>query len=145
MLSGFDRPGAFAAALRTERVFLRDIVSGIRAEVPGLGIGVRVSVFDFVPFQPGPTADEQEFHRNRIRTATRLAAMALALELTLMSLVGSWNYSSSLALISSAQPVAALITTLTFSDPRCFHRAMVTSRRKIRWWECIVRSWRRRN
>jgi 2,4-dienoyl-CoA reductase-like NADH-dependent reductase (Old Yellow Enzyme family) len=28
-------------------------VAGIRAEVPGLGIGVRLSIFDFVPFQPG--------------------------------------------------------------------------------------------
>jgi 2,4-dienoyl-CoA reductase-like NADH-dependent reductase (Old Yellow Enzyme family) len=29
-------------------------VAGIRAEVPGLGIGVRLSVFDYVPFLPGP-------------------------------------------------------------------------------------------
>ncbi len=57
MLSGFDRPGAFGGSFENRTRFLRDIVSGIRAEVPGLGIGVRVSVFDFVPFQPGPTAE----------------------------------------------------------------------------------------
>ncbi|MFN2108195.1 MAG: NADH:flavin oxidoreductase, partial [Anaerolineae bacterium] len=33
--------------------FLREIVAGIRAEVPGLGIGVRLSAIDFVPFRPG--------------------------------------------------------------------------------------------
>lgn len=55
MLSGFDRPGAFGGSFENRTRFLRDIVLGIRAEVPGLGIGVRVSVFDFVPFQPGPT------------------------------------------------------------------------------------------
>src|SRR5205814_1134951 len=33
---------------------LRDVVTGVRAEVPGLEIGVRVSVFDFLPFHAGP-------------------------------------------------------------------------------------------
>lgn len=57
LLSGFDRPGQFGGSFENRTRFLRDIVAGIRAEVPGLGIGVRVSVFDFVPFQPGPSAE----------------------------------------------------------------------------------------
>ncbi|MFN9717469.1 MAG: NADH:flavin oxidoreductase [Planctomycetota bacterium] len=57
MLSGFDRPGLFGGSFENRTRFLRDIVAGIRAEVPGLGIGVRVSVFDFVPFQPGPSEE----------------------------------------------------------------------------------------
>ncbi len=57
LLSGFDRPGQFGGSFENRTRFLRNIVSGIRAEVPGLGIGVRVSVFDFVPFQPGPTVE----------------------------------------------------------------------------------------
>jgi 2,4-dienoyl-CoA reductase-like NADH-dependent reductase (Old Yellow Enzyme family) len=32
---------------------LRDIVAGIRAEAPGLELGVRLSVFDFLPFHRG--------------------------------------------------------------------------------------------
>ena len=57
LLSGFDRPGAFGGCFENRTRFLTDIVSGIRASVPGLGIGVRLSVFDFVPFQPGPSAE----------------------------------------------------------------------------------------
>lgn len=53
LLSGLDRPGEFGGSFENRTRFLRDIVDGIRASVPGLGIGVRVSVFDFVPFQPG--------------------------------------------------------------------------------------------
>jgi len=57
LLSGFDRVGEFGGSFENRTRFLRNIVQGIRAEVPGLGIGVRLSVFDFVPFQPGTTDD----------------------------------------------------------------------------------------
>jgi NADPH2 dehydrogenase len=53
LLSGYDREGEFGGSFENRTRFLRNITAGIRAEVPGLGIGVRVSVFDFVPFQPG--------------------------------------------------------------------------------------------
>lgn len=52
-LSAVDRPGRYGGTLENRTRFLRDIVAGIRAEAPGLEIGVRVSVFDFLPFQPG--------------------------------------------------------------------------------------------
>lgn len=54
ILSGFDRPGRYGGSLENRTRFLRDIVAGIRAEAPDLEIAVRVSVFDFIPFQPGP-------------------------------------------------------------------------------------------
>ncbi len=57
LLSGFDRFGEFGGSFENRTRFLRNIVEGIRAEVPGLGIGVRLSVFDFVPFQPGTAED----------------------------------------------------------------------------------------
>lgn len=53
LLSGFDRPGKFGGSLENRTRFLRDIAAGIAAQVPGLELGVRVSVFDFVPFHPG--------------------------------------------------------------------------------------------
>jgi 2,4-dienoyl-CoA reductase-like NADH-dependent reductase (Old Yellow Enzyme family) len=53
-LSALDRPGRYGGALENRTRFLRDVVAGIRAMAPGLEIGVRVSVFDFVPFQQGP-------------------------------------------------------------------------------------------
>ncbi len=53
-LSAVDRPGRYGGSLENRTRFLRDVVAGIRAEAPGLEVGVRVSVFDFVPFQAGP-------------------------------------------------------------------------------------------
>jgi 2,4-dienoyl-CoA reductase-like NADH-dependent reductase (Old Yellow Enzyme family) len=54
ILSGFDRPGDFGGSFENRTRFLRDVVDGIRSAVPSLEIGVRLSVFDFVPFQAGP-------------------------------------------------------------------------------------------
>jgi 2,4-dienoyl-CoA reductase-like NADH-dependent reductase (Old Yellow Enzyme family) len=53
-LSAVDRPGRYGGSLENRTRFLRDVVAGIRAEAPGLEVAVRVSVFDFVPFEPGP-------------------------------------------------------------------------------------------
>lgn len=54
LLSAVDRPGRYGGSLENRTRFLRDVVAGIRAEAPGLEIGVRVSIFDFLPFQTGP-------------------------------------------------------------------------------------------
>ena len=53
-LSGFDRPGKYGGPLENRGRFLREVVEGIRSEVPGLEVGVRLSVFDLAPFRPGP-------------------------------------------------------------------------------------------
>ncbi|HEY3968798.1 MAG TPA: NADH:flavin oxidoreductase [Planctomycetaceae bacterium] len=52
-LSAVDRPGKYGGSFENRTRYLRAIVSGVRAEAPGLEIGVRVSIYDFVPFQPG--------------------------------------------------------------------------------------------
>lgn len=52
-LSAVNRPGKFGGSFENRTRFLREIVSGIRAEAPGLQIGVRLSAFDFLPFKPG--------------------------------------------------------------------------------------------
>lgn len=53
-LSATDRPGKYGGSFENRTRFLREIVAGIRAAVPDLEMGVRVSIFDFVPFRPGP-------------------------------------------------------------------------------------------
>ena len=53
LLSAVDRPGRYGGSLENRGRFLREVVEGVRAEVPGLEIGVRLSVFDLVPFRPG--------------------------------------------------------------------------------------------
>jgi 2,4-dienoyl-CoA reductase-like NADH-dependent reductase (Old Yellow Enzyme family) len=54
-LSAQERPGRYGGALENRTRFLRDVVAGIRAVVPALEVGVRVSVFDFRPFRTGPS------------------------------------------------------------------------------------------
>lgn len=53
-LSAYDREGKYGGLFENRTRFLREIVAGIRAEAPGLEIGVRLSVFDWIPFQKGP-------------------------------------------------------------------------------------------
>jgi 2,4-dienoyl-CoA reductase-like NADH-dependent reductase (Old Yellow Enzyme family) len=56
-LSAVDRPGRYGGSFENRTRFLRELVAGIRAAAPGLGIGVRLSAFDFRPFQPSTDAD----------------------------------------------------------------------------------------
>jgi 2,4-dienoyl-CoA reductase-like NADH-dependent reductase (Old Yellow Enzyme family) len=52
-LSAVDRSGRYGGSFENRTRFLREIVTGIRAQVPGMEIGVRLSAFDFIPFIPG--------------------------------------------------------------------------------------------
>ncbi|WP_437191799.1 NADH:flavin oxidoreductase [Planctomicrobium sp. SH527] len=62
LLSGFDRQGEFGGSFENRTRFLRDIVEGIHAGAPGLGIGVRLSVTDFIPFTTGKDRIGQPIH-----------------------------------------------------------------------------------
>jgi len=53
LLSARDREGRYGGSFENRTRFLREVVSGIRAEAPGLEVGVRASVFDAVPFRKG--------------------------------------------------------------------------------------------
>lgn len=53
-LSAIDRSGRYGGSFENRTRFLREIVAGIRRDAPGLGIGVRLSAFDMLPFRPGP-------------------------------------------------------------------------------------------
>jgi NADPH2 dehydrogenase len=54
LLSGFTRPGLFGGSFENRTRFLRELIGRVRAAVPGLGIGVRLSAFDLVPFEDDP-------------------------------------------------------------------------------------------
>jgi 2,4-dienoyl-CoA reductase-like NADH-dependent reductase (Old Yellow Enzyme family) len=54
LLSGLSREGRYGGDLSGRTRFLRGVIEGIANTVPTLGVGVRISVFDFVPFVPGP-------------------------------------------------------------------------------------------
>ena len=53
-LSAVNRPGPYGGSFANRTRFLREIVEGIRRDAPGLGIGVRLSLFDQLPYQKGP-------------------------------------------------------------------------------------------
>jgi 2,4-dienoyl-CoA reductase-like NADH-dependent reductase (Old Yellow Enzyme family) len=52
-LTATDRTGRYGGSFENRTRFLREIVAGIRAEAPGLDIGVRLSAVDCIPFRPG--------------------------------------------------------------------------------------------
>jgi len=55
LLSARNREGKYGGSLENRTRFLDSVADGIRSEVPGLGIGVRLSVIDSVPYRK--TAD----------------------------------------------------------------------------------------
>jgi 2,4-dienoyl-CoA reductase-like NADH-dependent reductase (Old Yellow Enzyme family) len=54
LLGARQRPGRFGGSLENRLRFLRIIIDGVRAKAPALGIAVRLSVFDTVPYRKGP-------------------------------------------------------------------------------------------
>ena len=53
-LGAHTRPGAYGGSFENRTRLIREIAAGIRAVAPKLGLGVRLSAFDFVPFKPNP-------------------------------------------------------------------------------------------
>ncbi len=54
LLGARSRPGRYGGSIEHRLRFVEGIIQGIRAEAPGLKIGVRLSVFDLVPYRKGP-------------------------------------------------------------------------------------------
>jgi NADPH2 dehydrogenase len=54
-LSAHTRAGKYGGSLQNRTRFLKETVDAIRTNVPGLQIGVRVSIFDTVPFTADPS------------------------------------------------------------------------------------------
>ncbi len=53
-LSAVERPGRYGGSLENRARPAVEIIQGIQQRVPGMKIGVRLSAFDFMPFQTGP-------------------------------------------------------------------------------------------
>ncbi len=53
LLSARRRPGRFGGDLAGRSLVLRTAIGRIKQECPGLSVGVRLSVFDTLPYQPG--------------------------------------------------------------------------------------------
>ena len=53
-LSAFTRPGKYGGSFENRTRFFREIVETVKKEAPGLELGMRFSMFDCLPFEPGP-------------------------------------------------------------------------------------------
>ncbi|MBN1491804.1 MAG: NADH:flavin oxidoreductase, partial [Phycisphaerae bacterium] len=65
-LGAHTREGKYGGSLENRTRFLRTTVARIRNEVPGLGIGVRISMFDILPYEDDPatrTSKQKGFGR----------------------------------------------------------------------------------
>lgn len=58
LLSARSRPGKFGGDLAGRSLVLRTAIARVRQECPGLGIGVRLSLFDMLPYQMGEDVGE---------------------------------------------------------------------------------------
>lgn len=52
LLGARERGGRYGGSFENRTRFLREVVAGIRAAAPGLGLAVRLSAFDVVPYRP---------------------------------------------------------------------------------------------
>ncbi len=57
-LGAKTRNGPYGGSFENRTRLLREIAAGIRAEVPGMLLGVRLSAFDTVPYKPDPEKSE---------------------------------------------------------------------------------------
>lgn len=53
-LSAHTRAGVYGGSFENRTRFLREVVEGVRADAPGLEIGVRLSAFDTIPYRADP-------------------------------------------------------------------------------------------
>lgn len=51
-LTAVDRPGKYGGSFENRTRFMHEIVDVVRAAAPGMGIGVRLSAFDWIAFKP---------------------------------------------------------------------------------------------
>jgi 2,4-dienoyl-CoA reductase-like NADH-dependent reductase (Old Yellow Enzyme family) len=74
LLSGFSRPGRFGGSFENRTRFIRELIGRVGVEVPDLAIGVRLSAFDFVPYE-----DDSESRQGNKKGAGIPAAFGHAL------------------------------------------------------------------
>jgi 2,4-dienoyl-CoA reductase-like NADH-dependent reductase (Old Yellow Enzyme family) len=60
LLAARTRPGPYGGSLENRTRLAREIITRIRAEVPGLVIGTRLNVFDCIPYRKHPGTEAGE-------------------------------------------------------------------------------------
>jgi 2,4-dienoyl-CoA reductase-like NADH-dependent reductase (Old Yellow Enzyme family) len=108
-LSAHTRRGPYGGSFENRTRFLRTVIEGIHARVPGLAVGVRVSIFDTVPYRTGADgagqpedvarpypyafgADPDEPRRLALDEPVRLLALLESLGVRLVNLTAGSPY-----------------------------------------------------
>ena len=95
LLSAVDRPGPYGGDLAGRTRFLRLVAEGVRAEVPGLALAVRLSAFDLVPHATGGDGRGVPEQAGRYRYAFGGDGTGLGVDLTeaheLVRLARGWG------------------------------------------------------
>jgi 2,4-dienoyl-CoA reductase-like NADH-dependent reductase (Old Yellow Enzyme family) len=60
LLAARTRPGPYGGSLENRTRLARDIITRLRADVPGLTVATRLNVFDSIPYRKRPGGDEGE-------------------------------------------------------------------------------------
>jgi 2,4-dienoyl-CoA reductase-like NADH-dependent reductase (Old Yellow Enzyme family) len=60
LLAARTRPGPYGGSLENRTRLARDIITRVRAEVPGLVVATRLNVYDCIPYRKRPDGDEGE-------------------------------------------------------------------------------------
>ena len=130
-----DRPGRFGGDLEHRTRFLREVVAGLRRRAPGLLIGVRLSAFDTVPFQP--SGDEGTGEPTPVALPYRSGFGVCQDDPTALDLTETLRPPGTACSGStsrwSTSPPAAPTTRPTCSALRCSRRPTATCRPRIRW------------
>src|SRR5205807_4718619 len=60
LLAAKARPGPYGGSLENRTRLARDIITAVRAAVPGLTVATRLNVYDGIPYRKRPDGDEGE-------------------------------------------------------------------------------------
>jgi hypothetical protein len=136
LLSAHDRGGRYGGDFTNRTRFMRSIIEGIRAAAPGLAIGVRFSVFDTVPYVPGPDGVGIPATSGPYRYAFGADGQDGCRPRT----VGAGRHAAPPASVCCAPPPAARTTARTCSGRRSSRHPTATYLRRIHWSVWLVSS-----
>lgn len=116
-LSARNRHDEYGGPLANRARLLLEIIAAVRKQIPELGIGVRLSAFDMVPFEPNPdTAIEGRLGQGRPRDYSKLLPYAFGFGLSELDPL-TMDLTETLVLIGWLQDAGVRLLNVTAGSP----------------------------
>jgi NADPH2 dehydrogenase len=116
-LSARKRRDGYGGPLANRARLLLEIIEAVRKQIPELGIGVRLSAFDMVPFEPNPaTAVEGRLGQGRPREYSKLLPYAYGFGLSESDPL-SMDLTETLVLIGWLKDAGVQLLNVTAGSP----------------------------